>query len=141
MFDQKERVKVLRIYRPFYRHLYIRYNSNAPSELLSSLNDIQSGIYKGLPFHYSFFDQKVNQIIKMILKRYFKWIIISFVIATPIAFYLTKMWLQGFAYGIKISPWTYLFSLISVIIIAFLTLGFLSRRSARANPAEILKYN
>jgi putative ABC transport system permease protein len=83
----------------------------------------------------------VNQIIEMILKRYFKWMIIAFVIATPFAFYLTKIWLQRFAYGIKISPWTYLFSLISVVIIAFLTLGFLSRRSARANPAQILKCN
>ena len=186
---------VLRIYRPFYRHLYIRYKSDDPSELLTSLHEIQSGIYKGLPFHYSFFDQEVdqlysveyrtgriikyftiisiiisclglfgmammdlelrkkeiairkvlassvNQIIEMILRRYFKWIIISFVIATPIAFYLTRMWLQGFAYGIRISPWTYLFSLILVVIIAFLTLGFLSRRSARANPAHILKCN
>ena len=186
---------VLRIYRPFYRHLFIRYNSDDPSELLSSLHEIQSGIYKGLPFHYSFFDQEVdqlysveyrtgriikyftiisiiisclglfgmammdlelrkkeiairkvlassvNQIIELILRRYFKWMIVAFVFATPIAFYLTRMWLQGFAYGIKISPWTYLLSLISVIIIAFLTLGFLSRRSARVNPAQILKYN
>jgi len=186
---------VLRIYRPFYRHLYIRYNSDDPSELLSSLHEIQSGIYKGLPFHYSFFDQEVDQlysveyrtgriikyftiisiiisclglfgmammdlelrkkeiairkvlassvsqIMELILKRYFKWMIVAFVFATPIAFYLTRMWLQGFAFGIKISPWTYLLSLISVIIIAFLTLGFLSRRSARLNPAQILKYN
>jgi len=186
---------VLRIYRPFYRHLYIRYSSDDPTELLTRLHEIQSGIYKGLPFHYTFFDQEVdqlysveyrtakiikyftiisiiisilgllgmalydlelrkkeiairkvlassvNQIIEMILLRYFKWIIISFVIASPFAFYLTKIWLQRFAYGIKISPWTYLFSLISVVIIAFLTLGFLSRRSARANPAQILKCN
>ncbi len=54
---------------------------------------------------------------------------------------LTRKWLQEFAYGIRISPWTYLFSLLSVVIIAFLTLGFLSRRSARTNPAQILKCN
>jgi putative ABC transport system permease protein len=83
----------------------------------------------------------VKQIIEMILLRYFKWMIISFVIATPIAFYLTKVWLQRFAYGIRISPWTYLLSLISMVLIAFLTLGFISRRSARANPAHILKCN
>lgn len=186
---------VLRIYRPFYRHLYIRYNSEDPSELLASLHEIQSGILPGLPFDYSFFDDEVdqlysveyrtgkiikyftiisiiisclglfgmammdlelrkkeiairkvlassvNQIIEMILKRYFKWIIIAFVIATPAAYYLTKMWLQGFAYGIRISPWTYVLSLASVIIIASLTLGFLSRSSARENPAHILKCN
>jgi len=173
----------------------LRYSCDDPTELLSSLHEIQSGIVKGLPFNYSFFDEEVdqlysveyrtgkiikyftiisiiisllgllgmalydlelrkkeiairkvlassvNQIIEMILKRYFIWIIIAFVIATPIAFYLTTMWLQGFAYGIRISPWTYLFSLLSVILIASLTLGFLSRRSARENPAQVLKYN
>lgn len=186
---------VLRIYRPFYRHIYIRYSCDDPTELLRSLHEIQSGIIKGLPFNYSFFDEEVdqlysveyrtgkiikyftiisiiisllgllgmalydlelrkkeiairkvlassvNQIIELILKRYFIWIIIAFVIATPIAFYLTTMWLQGFAYGIRISPLTYLFSLVSVILIASLTLGFLSRRSARENPAQVLKIN
>ncbi len=186
---------VLRIYRPFYRHLYIRYNAGEPSELLAHLEEFQSTLYPGLPFYYTFLDQEfdqiysveyrtgkiikyftlisilisclglfgmalldlelkkkeiairkvlassVNQIIEMILRKYFKWIIISFVLATPIAFYLTNMWLQRFAYVIRISPWTYLFSLISVIIITFLTLGFLSRRSARTNPAQVLKCN
>ena len=186
---------VLRIYRPFYRHLYIRYNSEDPAELLSRIQEIQSKIYPGLPFHYTFLDQEfdqiysveyrtskiikyftlisilisclglfgmamydlelkkkeiairkvlassVSQIIEMILKKYLKWIIIAFVLATPIAFYITNAWLQRFAYGIRISPWTYLFSLISVIIITFLTLGFLSRRSARTNPAQVLKCN
>lgn len=186
---------VLRIYRPFYRHLYIRYNSEDPAELLAQLEEIQSSIYPGLPFDYSFLDQEfdqiytveyrtgriikyftlisilisclglfgmalydlelkkkeiairkvlassVNQIIEMILLKYFKWLLISFVLATPIAFYLTTVWLQRFAYVIRISPWTYLLSLISVIVIAFLTLGLLSRKSAMENPARILKYN
>jgi hypothetical protein len=184
---------VLRIYRPFYRHLYIRYKTAEPTELLSRLEEIQSRLYPGLPFHYTFLDQEfdqiysveyrtgkiiqyftlisilisclglfgmalydlelkkkeiairkvlassVNQIIEMILRKYFKWIIISFLLATPIAFYLTNRWLQRFAYVIRISPWTYLFSLVSVIIITFLILGLLSRRSARTNPARVLK--
>ena len=186
---------VLRIYRPFYRHLYIKYNAEDPSELLTQLHEIQSGIYPGLPFHYTFLDQEfdqiytveyrtgriikyftlisilisclglfgmalydlelkkkeiairkvlassVNQIIEMILLKYFKWMLISFVLATPVALYLTTVWLQRFAYVIRISPWTYLLSLISVMVIAFLTLGLLSRRSAMENPARILKYN
>ncbi len=83
----------------------------------------------------------VKQIVTMILRRYFKWILISFVLASPLAYYITWVWLQRFAFGIHISPLTYLFSLITVVIIAFLTIGFLSHKSARANPAGVLKYD
>jgi putative ABC transport system permease protein len=83
----------------------------------------------------------VKEIVQMILKRYFLWILISFCIASPLAYYMTWVWLQRFAFGIKISPLTYLFALVMVVLLAFLTIGFLSQRSARANPAGILKCN
>jgi putative ABC transport system permease protein len=53
---------------------------------------------------------------------------------------MTKRWLQEFEFGIRISPWTYLLSLLAVILLAFLTIGYLSMRSAKANPAGVLKY-
>lgn len=184
---------VLRIYRPFYRKMYIRYNSEDPQVLLNYLQEMQSSLYPGLPFYYSFLNQEfdqiyeteyrtsriikyftvisilisllglfgmtlydlelrkkeiairkvlassVSQIVEMILKRYLKWILISFVIACPLAFYITRKWLQEFAFGIKISPWTYMISLVLVLVIAFLTIGLLSRKSAKANPALVLK--
>jgi len=191
----KEEIRplVLRIYRPFYRQLYIRYNSEDPAELLTYLQEMQSKLYPGLPFHYSFLNQKydqiyeveyrtariikyftvisilisclglfgmalydlelrkkeiairkvlassVSQIVEMILKRYFKWILISFAMACPLAYFFTRKWLQEFAFGIDISPWTYLVSLVLLFVIAFLTIGLLSRKSARANPALVLK--
>jgi len=193
--SEEIRPLVLRIYRPFYRHMYIRYTSEDPSALLTYLQEMQSKLYPGLPFDYSFLNQEfnqiyeveyrtgkiikyftiisilisclglfgmtlydlelrkkeiairkvlassVNQIVELILKRYFKWILISFVIASPLAYYITRTWLQEFAFGIEISPWTYLLSFALVLIIAFLAIGLLSRRSARANPARVLKIN
>jgi hypothetical protein len=192
--SEEIRPLVLRIYRPFYRNLYIRYNSQDPQELLAYLQVMQEKLYPGLPFQYSFLDQKfdelyeveyrtsriikyftlisilisclglfgmtlfdlelrrkeiairkvmassVNQIVQLILRRYFRWILFSFVMAVPLAYFMTSRWLQEFAFGIHISPWTYLFSLLAVLILAFLTIGFLSMRSARANPARVLKY-
>ena len=192
--SEEIRPLVLRIYRPFYRHMYIKYTGD-PKVLLSYLQEMQSRLYPGLPFKYTFLQQEfdhiyeqeyrtakivkyftiisilisclglfgmtlydlelrkkeiairkmlassVSQIVKMILKRYFGWILISFVIASPLAYYITWVWLQRFAFGIKISPLSYLFSLAGVVAIAFLTIGFLSRSSARANPAEVLKYD
>jgi putative ABC transport system permease protein len=185
---------VLRIYRPFYRHLYIRY-SGSPAEILSYLEEMQSRLIPGMPFNYSFlqeeFDQiyeveyrtakiikyftiisiiisclglfgmtlfdlelrkkeiairkvlasSVRQIVQLILKKYVKWIMISFVMAAPLAFYFTRVWLQEFAFGIRISAWTYLISLIAMIGIAILTILYLSHRSASENPAKVLKCN
>jgi len=193
--SEEIRPLVLRIYRPFYRNMYIRYGSDDPSELLTYLQEMQARLYPGLPFDYTFLQQEfdqlyeveyrtarivkyftiisilisclglfgmtlydlelrkkeiairkvlassVKQIVTMILKRYFKWILISFVIASPLAYYITWVWLQRFAFGIKISPMTYLFSLFAVVLVAFLTIGFLSRKSARVNPAGVLKYD
>jgi len=193
----KEEIRplVLRIYRPFYRQIYIRYSSDDPAALLAYLQEMQSKLIPGLPFNYSFLNQEfdqiyeveyrtariikyftvisilisilglfgmalydlelrkkeiairkvlassVGQIVEMILRRYFRWILISFGIACPLAFYFTNMWLRGFAFGISISLWTYLLSFVLVISIAFLAIGMLSRRSALENPARILKHN
>lgn len=192
--SEEIRPLVLRIYRPFYRHLYIRYKSEDPAELLAYLRAMQEKLYPGLPFYYSFLDQEfdliyeveyrtsriikyftlisilisclglfgmtlfdlelrkreiairkvmaspVKRIVHLILKRYFKWILIAFVMAGPLAYYLTNRWLREFAFGIGISPWTYLLSLLAVLVLAFLSIGFLSIKSARANPARVLKY-
>ena len=186
---------VLRVYRPFYKYLYIKYEEENISDLLLSLQEIQAQLYPGLPFNYSFLDQEfdklyeteyrtgriikyftiisiiisclglfgmalidlelktreiairkvlassVIQIVEMILKRYLNWIAISFLVASPLAFYTTRKWLQEFAFGIRISPLTYLFALLIVIAIAFLSIGYLSRKAARSNPASVLKHN
>jgi hypothetical protein len=185
---------VLRIYRPFYRHMYIRYLTDNPEELLAYLENMQAKLYPGLPFNYSFLNQEfdhiyeveyrtgriikyftlisilisclglfgmtlydlelrkkeiairkvlassVSEIVRLILRRYFLWILISFAVASPLAFYLTKRWLQEFAFGIRISLWTYLISLTAMVLVALLSIAYVSRRSARANPAKVLKY-
>ena len=192
--SEEIRPLVLRIYRPFYRYMYIRYTGE-PVKLLNYLEEMQSRLYPGLPFDYTFLQQEFDhlyetdyrtarivkyftiisiiisclglfgmtlydlelrkkeiairkvlassgrQIVRMILKRYLKWILISFAIASPLAYYVTFVWLHRFAFGIKISMFTYLFSLLAVVILAFLTIGFLSHQSARANPASVLKYD
>ena len=184
---------VLKIYRPYYRHLYVRYKSEDPSGLISYLKEMQTKLYPGLPFQYSFLDEEaeqlykvefrtgriikyftlisilisclglfgmvvfelelrtreiairkvlnssINQIILLVFTRYLKWIVLAFFIATPISFYVTSIWLQAFAFRIRISPLTYLLTLTGIIFIEFLIIGFHSRRSAMTNPARILK--
>jgi putative ABC transport system permease protein len=85
-------------------------------------------------------NSSISQIMLLVFTRYLKWIVLAFLIATPISFYVTSTWLQAFAFRIRISPVTYLLTLTGIVFIEFLIIGFQSRRSAMANPAQILKF-
>ena len=85
-------------------------------------------------------NSSISQIILLVFTRYLKWIVLAFLIATPVAFYVTSTWLQAFAFRIRISPLTYILTLTGIICIEFLIIGFHSRRSAMTNPAQILKF-
>ena len=52
---------VLRIYRPFYRHLYVRYRGGDPSGLITYLEEMQAKLYPGLPFQFSFLEEEAEQ--------------------------------------------------------------------------------
>jgi putative ABC transport system permease protein len=82
----------------------------------------------------------VIEIIFMLNKTYLRWILLSFIIATPIAIYLLNKWLQRFAYKTDMSWWIFIVSGIAVAIVASATVWIQTYRAARQNPVEILKY-
>ncbi len=63
----------------------------------------------------------------------------SLLIGLPGAFYLSKWWLQDFAYRISLDPPTFLISALVMIIIILVSSGFVTFRAATANPVEALK--
>ena len=81
-----------------------------------------------------------TNIIKMILKEYIFLIIISNVIALPIAFYGLNKWLQNFAYKIDFSIWLYLLSGFLALFIAVITMSIQTIKAANSNPIKALKY-
>jgi putative ABC transport system permease protein len=68
-----------------------------------------------------------------------KWIIISFIIATPIGFYSMTKWLNNFAYRTTISLGLIIFSGLFALAIGLLTVSWAANKSARTNPAETLR--
>ena len=89
--------------------------------------------------------RKVNgasagQIITMLSKNYTWWIIISFIIACPIAYLSLQKWLQNFAYKTSMTWWIFLAAGIIAYLIALLTAGWQSWHVANQNPVEALKY-
>jgi putative ABC transport system permease protein len=83
---------------------------------------------------------KSNEIFSLLSKEYIILVIISIIIACPIAWYAMHKWLQSFAYRISISWWVFVLAGVIAIIVALLTVGYQSYRAASKNPVEALRY-
>ncbi len=80
------------------------------------------------------------QVIAMLNMNYIKWIIIAFILATPLAYYFMTNWLDNFAYKINPGWWTFSLGGILVLIVAVFTVTWQSWRAASKNPVEALRY-
>ena len=83
---------------------------------------------------------KVSQILAMLNKDFIKWVLISFVIASPLAWYVMSSWLQNFAYQTELHWWIFALAGILSIAIALLTVSVQSYKAATRNPVEALRY-
>ena len=61
-------------------------------------------------------------------------VLISALIASPIAWWLIHNWLQGFAYRVSIAWWIFVVAALLAVLIAFITVGFQSVKAAMVNP-------
>jgi|GEM_PF-3943326 len=80
-----------------------------------------------------------NDIVGLFCKQYVTTVIIACLLATPVAIYVTREWLEQFTTQVTISPWLYLSAF---AIVAILTLGIIIFRTisaAKENPVNNLK--
>ena len=82
---------------------------------------------------------KIFNIISLLFQEYFIMILISCVIALPIAYYFTSNWLANFAYRTTLSWQLYLFPLLLIIIITIISIGYSAIKSAIRNPIKSLR--
>ncbi len=82
----------------------------------------------------------VNNIMVMLSKQFIMLVLISNLIAVPIAYFLMIKWLQEFAYKINMTWWIFLSAGGVVIIIALATVSIQAIKAATANPVESLRY-
>ena len=81
----------------------------------------------------------VRQLLLLISKEFLKLVLIAFVIAVPLTWWLMNNWLEKYAYRIDISIW--LFGAVGIIIL-LLTLAVVSlntMKAAMANPVKSLR--
>lgn len=82
----------------------------------------------------------ISGITFLISKEFLKWVLLANTVAIPIAYFVTKKWLQNFAYRIDIGIWVFVFSALLALVIALFAVSYQSIKSASANPLEALRY-
>ncbi|WP_428328834.1 ABC transporter permease [Mucilaginibacter sp.] len=81
----------------------------------------------------------VSGIVQLLSKDFIILVVISFVIATPIAWYGMSKWLQAFAYRIPLSWWMFALAGLLSMVIALFTVSFQAVKAALMNPVKSLK--
>jgi len=82
----------------------------------------------------------IFEIVRLLSKDFSRWVLVSNVIAWPIAWYAMDRWLQNFAYRIDILPWPFLSAGLLALAVALLTVGYNTVRAASSDPVKTLKY-
>lgn len=81
----------------------------------------------------------ITQIVTLLSTEMVMLILLSFVIATPIAWYSMNKWMQDFADKTPISWWIFILSGAGMLLTALFTLSFQTIKAAIANPVKSLK--
>ena len=81
----------------------------------------------------------VTSLLLLLIKSFTSQVIISFVIATPVAYLLMKKWLGFFTYKIGLGAGNFLLAGIITLAIAILTVSYRAFKTSMVNPADTLK--
>jgi ABC-type antimicrobial peptide transport system permease subunit len=81
----------------------------------------------------------VTSIVSLLSKDFVGLVIISFLLASPIAWWLMHNWLKDYPYRVTIEWWIFVFAAGISILIALLTVSYHAIRAATANPVKSLR--
>ncbi|MFC2167231.1 FtsX-like permease family protein, partial [Acidobacteriota bacterium] len=177
-----------------FRFLSIRIDKDNVSGTLNELRQKWIGIFPGVPFKYSFFDEDFDalykaedrlgkifvyftvlalviaclgllglaafvsqrrakeigirkvlgansaQVVLLLLKEFVILVGVANIIAWPLAYVLMRGWLQNFAYRISISLVIFIIAGFLALILAVLTVGFQSLKTATSDPVKSIRY-
>jgi ABC-type antimicrobial peptide transport system permease subunit len=82
---------------------------------------------------------RVGQIVLLLNRDFVVLVCLALVIASPIAWFFARQWLQDFVYRTSVSWWVFILAGAGAIVIALATVSYQALRAARANPVKSLR--
>ncbi|HZE84434.1 MAG TPA: ABC transporter permease [Puia sp.] len=81
----------------------------------------------------------VRQIVALLAGDFLKLVLIAFMIATPVAWFVMNRWLQEFAYRISPGAGVFILAGLMAVAIAFIAVSFQAIKAAMANPVKSIR--
>ncbi|WP_420603610.1 FtsX-like permease family protein [Flagellimonas sp.] len=81
----------------------------------------------------------VNNVVGMISFHFLKLVLVSLLLALPIAWFIAQSWVENYEYQMAINPLTFILVGILVALVALVTVGFHTIKAALTNPVICLR--
>ena len=81
----------------------------------------------------------VKGIVALLSKDFLRLVLISSIIAFPVAWWSMRKWLEDFAYRVTLQWWVFALAAGMALLIAFLTVSLQAFKAAAANPVNSLR--
>jgi len=81
----------------------------------------------------------VTSIVRLLSSGFVKLVLISILIASPIAWWLMNKWLADFVYRVEVQWWMFVFAGLIAVLFAMITVSFQAVKAAIANPVDSLR--
>ena len=82
----------------------------------------------------------VGGLVVLLSKDFTRLVLLAFVLAAPLAYYVVDRWLGKFEYHVEIGPWIFVLAGLATLIIALLTVSYQAVRAAMMDPVKSLRY-
>jgi putative ABC transport system permease protein len=80
-----------------------------------------------------------SHVVYIISSEFVKLILVAFVIAVPLTYFMIMEWLSKFTHQISVGPITFIIAGISVLVLAWTAVSYLSFKAAGTNPTAALR--
>ncbi|MBO7073513.1 MAG: ABC transporter permease [Bacteroidales bacterium] len=85
------------------------------------------------------FGADYNGVLRELVLSFMKMVGVAFVIGIPVAWLVMHRWLEGYTHRISLSWWIFVLAGLVMLLMAFIAVIWQSVRTAKANPANVLK--
>jgi putative ABC transport system permease protein len=82
----------------------------------------------------------VKDVVLMLSRDFTKWVLLSNIIAWPVAYFVMQKLLERYAYRTQIGWEIFLLSGFAALLIAILTVSYQAIKAAKTNPSDSLRY-
>lgn len=80
-----------------------------------------------------------NEVLSLLLTKFCAPLLVSFIFAVPLSWFIMDKWLESFSYRIGLSPWIFIASGAVSLLIAVVSIFFQTLHAAHSNPVDAIR--